>query len=132
MRSRADNNMKEARFSNKKIKSAFIDKRGKILDILEEPIGHVGHITFTKGAVRANHYHKKSVQYSYVLEGKIELTISDTKGKNKRKYILTPGTLTTIPTYTVHTYKALTKAAILDMTTYDRKGEAYENDTFRI
>ncbi len=120
------------RFSNKKIKPAFTDKRGSISDILEEPVGHIGIITFAKGVVRANHYHKKSVQYSYVLEGKIELTIADTKGKKKRKYIIDKGTLTTIPTHTAHAYKALTKATILDITTFDRKGNAYEDDTFRI
>lgn len=123
---------KKIRFSNKKIKPAFKDRRGKIIDILEENIGHVGYISFAKGAVRANHYHKKSVQYSYILKGTIELTISDTKGKNKRKYILKEGTLQTIPTNVVHTYKALTPAAMLDMTTFDRKGNAYEDDTFRV
>ena len=99
---------------------------------MEDPVGHIGLITFSKGAVRGNHYHKKSVQYSYILEGKIELTISNIKGGNKRKYILTPGTLTTLPTKLVHTYRALSKASMLDMTTFDRKGNAYEDDVFRV
>ena len=123
---------KKGRFSNKKVKPAFVDKRGEIYDLLEEPVNHIGLITFKKGAVRANHYHKKSIQYSYVLKGRIKLTISDVDGKNKKTHIIREGDVTTIPTHTVHTYEALTNATILDMTTLHRKGSGYEDDTFRV
>ena len=41
----------------KKIEPAFQDHRGSITDVLDKPISHVGLITFTKGALRAKHYH---------------------------------------------------------------------------
>jgi len=120
------------KFKNFNIKPVFSDSRGEILDILEEKVSHIGMITFKQGAVRGNHYHKSSTQYSYVLNGRIQLFISDINSKYKRKIILREGALTIISPKIIHTYKALTDAKILDMTTFDRKGRGYEKDTFRI
>jgi len=53
-----------------KIKVAFKDKRGEIIDLLENvAINAITMITFRQGAIRANHYHKKTVQYNYILLG---------------------------------------------------------------
>ncbi len=121
------------KFYNVLPKAAFRDARGEIYDLLEEKVGHIGLITFSKkGVVRANHYHLRSTQYSYILEGKIKLTISDVNGKNKRNFTLKPGMVSAIPPRVVHTYTALTPAKILDMTTLNRKDNGYEKDTVRM
>jgi len=119
-------------FQNYKIKPAFTDKRGDINDILEEQVGHVGLITFKKGAIRGNHYHKKSTQYTYILKGKIKFVTSDINGKHRKEFILEEGTFSRIPPQVVHAYKALTSAAMLDMTTLNRKDNGYEKDTVRV
>ena len=50
------------------------DKRGLIIDLLEKKtINAITFITQKKGAVRGNHYHKKTIQWNYLLSGKIEL-----------------------------------------------------------
>ena len=52
----------------KKLAPQFSDDRGEILDILTgENIDAVTLITFTKGATRANHYHKETIQWNYVI-----------------------------------------------------------------
>jgi len=117
---------------NYKIKPAFTDARGAISDLVEEPISHVGLITFKKGAVRGNHYHKKSTQYTYVLKGKIKFVVSDVHGKHKKSFILTEGMVSHIPPKIIHAYKALTPAAFLDMTTLSRGTKGYEDDTVRV
>ncbi|MDP3726073.1 MAG: methyltransferase domain-containing protein, partial [bacterium] len=119
-------------FKNYAIKPAFSDERGDIFDIVEEGISHVGLITFKKGAVRGNHYHKQSTQYTYILEGEIQFVTSDIDGKNKKEFVLTEGMVTHIPPHTVHAYKALTPAAMLDMTTLSRGATGYEEDTVRV
>lgn len=117
----------------KKLTPAFTDKRGLILDILEEKIHHLGYITFTKNAVRAAHYHKKSTQYTYVLSGVIELTVKGLAANARKKKIrMTPGTLASIPPRIIHVYRALTPAVILDMTTEHRRAGNYEKDTIRV
>ena len=64
---------KKTQFKNHVLKPVFSDKRGDIFDIVEGKVGHVGLVTFKTGVIRGNHYHKKSTQYSYVLDGTIEL-----------------------------------------------------------
>lgn len=114
------------------LKPVFTDKRGDIFDLVEENVGHTGMVTFTRGAVRARHYHLRSTQYSYVIEGTLKLAVSDIDGKHKKEYLLKPGTLSTIPPMVVHTYTALSKARMLDLTTLSRKARGYEKDTRRV
>ena len=54
------------------LSTSFKDERGEITDILQHvPVDSVTLITCKKGAIRANHYHKESIQYSYVLSGEM-------------------------------------------------------------
>ncbi|RAP31728.1 hypothetical protein DID78_00195 [Candidatus Marinamargulisbacteria bacterium SCGC AG-343-D04] len=53
----------------------FKDDRGSItslISLMDPSIGSVVIIESKKGAVRANHYHKKDWHYCYVLSGKID------------------------------------------------------------
>ncbi|GEM_PF-2211400 len=119
-------------FEIRELKPAFVDDRGEIFDLVEENVGHVGLITFTAGSVRARHYHLVSAQYSYVLNGEIELTISEIDGSNEEKYLMKQGTYVRIPPGIVHVYRAVTDASIVDANTLSRKDEAYEDDTVRV
>lgn len=116
-----------------KVNPAFKDKRGEIIDILEEKVQHVGMVTFSKrGIQRGNHYHQRSIQYSYVLTGKIKLVTSNVDGRNKQQFIQGPGTLSMIPPKVVHTYISMAPSSMLDLTTLSRKANGYEEDTHRI
>ena len=58
----------------KKIDTFSSDDRGEIIDIFsKDPKEHCTIVTFNKNAVRGNHYHKKSVQSAYVLEGNFKI-----------------------------------------------------------
>ena len=52
-----------------KIRPAFADERGVISNILEKDVCHVAIITSKSGAIRANHYHPKQIQYVYLISG---------------------------------------------------------------
>lgn len=113
---------------------AFTDDRGSITDLIntKEPVHHIGHITFTKGAIRANHYHKESDQYDYVLEGKIELATKElTEGAQVQTVILEPGDLAYVPRNVIHAYRALEPSTVINVTTTSREGTGYEDDTVR-
>lgn len=117
----------------KKIEPVATDDRGSIYDILEAEVNHVGYVTFTKGAVRGKHYHKKSTQYSYVVSGEIELiTRNVAEGSKITKVAMTAGDFAAIPPMVIHTYKGLTDAVMLDLTTESRLGSGYEDDTVRV
>ena len=60
------------------------DKRGFILDIfVGKPKDHCTLVTFKRNSIRGNHFHKKSTQYSFILEGKLTMITSrvDKNGK---------------------------------------------------
>lgn len=113
-------------------KCAFEDKRGRITDILEKaPIEYVTLITSKKGAVRGNHYHKKSIQYTFVLKGSLHLVTQKPKGKIKKEIIKT-GDLAFTDMMESHALKAIENSQLLIMTRGPRGGGDYEKDTYRL
>ncbi len=58
----------------KKLNIAVEDDRGIILDIFKSsPKDHCALITFKKNSERANHYHKNSTQFTFIIKGKLLL-----------------------------------------------------------
>lgn len=113
----------------------FVDERGSITDLINstEPIHHIGRLVFTPGAVRANHYHKESDQYDFILEGEIELaTKSLEEGAQVHTVILKPGDLVFIPRHIIHAYRALKDSTVINVTSTSRAGMKYEEDTIRV
>ena len=116
----------------KKIKNDFEDNRGAIRDILvKEKIDFVTIIFNKKNSVRGNHYHKKTVQYLYVLEGSI-LVASKFEGKEIEKKVLTEGDLLLNEPFEWHAIKSIEDSKLLILTRGLRGGNDYEADTFKI
>ena len=117
-----------------KVKPVFTDERGMIFDLLEEPVKHVGLITCNTGSIRGNHYHKKSVQYMYMIKGKIEMKTKDTRINDSKveMKIIEEGDCITIPPLVIHSFRAIEQSVFLDMTTESRSGTGYEDDNFRV
>ena len=112
-------------------KAAYEDKRGSITDILDGvPLNAVTIITNKKGAIRANHYHKKTIQYTFVLTGRVKY-VSQGKG-GRTTVILKPGDLAVSPPNERHATEALTDATFLALAHGLRHGRDYEKDTFRL
>lgn len=110
----------------------FEDKRGKIIDILEnEIIEYVTLISSKKGTIRGNHYHKESVQYTFVLKGSLKL-LTQTSGEKIEMRVIKPGDLVFTPPMEKHALIALEDSEILVLTRGPRGGENYEKDTFRL
>jgi len=113
-------------------KCSFEDDRGKIIDILEkEVIEYVTFISSKEGAVRGNHYHKESVQYTYVLKGSFKLLTQVNDGKIEET-IIKAGDLVFTPPMEKHTLVALEDSEFLVFTRGPRGGKNYENDTYRL
>lgn len=110
----------------------FEDKRGKIIDILEnEIIEYITLISSKKGTIRGNHYHKESVQYTFVLKGSLKL-LTQTSGEKIEMRVIKPGDLVFTPPMEKHALIALEDSEILVLTRGPRGGENYEKDTFRL
>jgi quercetin dioxygenase-like cupin family protein len=113
-------------------KVSFKDKRGIILDIVEkEPFEYATLITMKKGSVRANHYHKKTIQWAFVLKGKLRVLTRYGK-KPVKSGIAGPFTLVKNAANEQHAFVALTDSEFLVLTRGPRGGQDYEKDTFRL
>ncbi len=115
-----------------KLKYNHRDKRGFIKDLLEnKKINAVTLISQKKGKVRGNHYHKKTIQWNYLLSGKI-MIYAKKKGQGVKKRILKKGDLVVTVKNESHAIKALQNSEFLVFTQGPRGGKEYETDTYRL
>ncbi len=120
----------------KKVKAFHTDDRGEISYISEPEmdLSNVLYLTFKKGAVRANHYHKKDTHSIFVISGKLEYTrkpMNDPDAKAET-VVVGPGHLITTPPMVGHKVTALEDSLTAVMTTEPRDHDHYEEDTVRI
>jgi len=114
------------------------DDRGTIRDIfVSSPKDHCCIITFTTNAVRANHFHKESTQYTYVIQGEILMAscLVDQDGElnsSVEQVVLRTGDLVTHLPYHAHAFRAISAASILAFADGVRGGIDYENDVYRL
>ncbi|MEK7116488.1 MAG: cupin domain-containing protein [Patescibacteria group bacterium] len=111
----------------------FEDARGTIRDIFaHEPKDTCTIITSKKGAVRGNHYHKLSTQYTYVVSGQLTM-LSKTVGEATiETHVLREGDLMVHTPNEAHTLIADEDTVFLAFADGVRGGEEYEKDTFRL
>jgi len=118
----------------KKIKNKIShqDKRGLIIDLLEnKKVNSITFITQKKGKVRGNHFHKNTIQWNYVIKGKIEL-YTQKKNSATKKTTLSKGEIAETSKNEKHAIKALKDSEFLVFTQGPRGGKNYEKDTFRL
>ena len=103
-------------------KPVFRDKRGVITDILQRiDIDSITVITSKKGAVRGNHFHKKTTQYAYVLEGKFRMFTQEKNGEIAQN-VVKEGDFITTPPWEKHAFMALEDSVLLACFLGPRRG----------
>lgn len=114
------------------LRPAHSDDRGSITDLIaDDTINAVTMITFTPGAVRANHYHEHTIQWNYVVSGSVQL-VTQMPGEPKVERVLSKGDFAVTRENERHALKGLTNSEVLILTKGPRAGSEYENDTFRL
>ncbi len=122
----------------KKMPVSFEDERGLILDIFKSnPKDHCTLITFTPGSTRANHFHKVSTQYTFVISGELTMATAsvDVDGNLTSSVsieILSSGDLVTHEPFKAHAFKSIGESVILAFADGLRGGDDYELDVFRL
>lgn len=103
----------------------FTDARGTITDLLED-IDSVTQITTAQGAVRGNHVHHHTTQWTYVVTGCLRVV---SRGKKVHVY---PGEMVVHEPGDPHAWIALKDTLCLVFTRGPRSGDQYESDTYRL
>lgn len=108
------------------------DQRGVIVDLLEnQNVNAITFISIKKGAVRANHYHKKTTQWNYITQGKIKLVTQVENGPIEETF-LTKGEMAVTYPMEKHALLGMEDSEMLVFTEGPRGGKEYESDTFRL
>lgn len=105
------------------------DERGGLMEIINGEPGLQMNILYTKaGFVRGNHYHKRTKEFFFVLEGEIKFVTVDEDTKERHETVCPPGDRIEIPPTVRHALKSITDSTIIEY-----KNEAYNDenpDTF--
>jgi mannose-6-phosphate isomerase-like protein (cupin superfamily) len=113
----------------------FSDSRGTIIDIFyQQHINHACVITNLPDAIRGNHYHKHTTQYTYVLSGSMTY-YSQSVDKNNpvESRVCHAGDFIISPPNEIHAMKAgLDGCVFIAFAGGPRGGEDYESDTYRV
>lgn len=107
----------------------FEDSRGVIQDLLG-PVDSVTQIYTRKGAVRGNHVHMETVQWTFIVWGELLVAWQEDDGVHEKTY--GPGDLVTEHARVPHAWKAVTDTLVLVFTKGPRSGDGYESDTIRL
>ena len=105
------------------------DERGVIEDLLGR-IDSVTMITTVEGAVRGNHVHERTEQWTYIVSGLIRFAWTEDDGTHTADN--GPGVLVHERAGVPHAWKALMASRVLVFTRGPRSGQAYESDTRRL
>lgn len=115
----------------RKLSPAFSDPRGEIIDLFPSVPVNVTIIHSRKGAVRGNHYHKETIQCTYVLTGRVKC-FSQFEGEEPYSVIADAGEALTHAPNERHAFEALEDTTWIVMTSGPRAGKDYETDTYRL
>jgi quercetin dioxygenase-like cupin family protein len=116
-----------------KTKINFEDDRGMIKDIMTyTPVDAITYITFKKDAVRGNHFHNKTMQYDYIISGKLVCRTRENENSEVDESVVEAGDFITHPYPNWHAYKALEDSIMISCTNGPRQGDEYEDDTIRL
>lgn len=110
------------------------DKRGRIVDVFyRENLNHVAVVDSKAGALRGDHYHKKTVQHILIIKGALEYWYKPVGFKGPAKFVLLKeGDLVTTPAFEIHALKIVSKNQFVAFSEGLRGGKDYESDTFRV
>jgi quercetin dioxygenase-like cupin family protein len=110
----------------------FSDSRGTIRDLLVgEQFDSVTLIRSKVGAVRGNHYHAETVQWTYVVSGRLRV-VTQVGDSPPVDGIVSDGELMVSPAGECHAWLALEDTEVLVFTRGPRSGANYESDTVRL
>jgi dTDP-4-dehydrorhamnose 3,5-epimerase-like enzyme len=108
----------------------FEDERGYIQDLIVQTFDSVTEIFTRKGAVRGNHVHNETTQWTYIVSGKLCM-VQRTADGDQFMYV-GPDILVCEPAGFPHAWQAIEDTTVLVFTRGPRSGADYESDTRRL
>lgn len=119
------------KYEKKKVN--FEDARGRIMDIFENaPKEHCVILTTKKGGVRGNHYHNNSLQYDFIISGKMKIFGQKVGSKKIETKIVGADSWLEWDKNEAHEFVAIEDTTFITFVNGPRGGEKFETDTIRL
>lgn len=113
-------------------KVSFRDHRGEITDLVQRERFEAATIITTRtGAVRGNHWHAETIQWIYIIRGRLRFTVQ-LPGREREVFEAGAGDLVSNEPAERHAMRALEDTTFLVLTRGPRGGADYESDTHRL
>lgn len=116
----------------------FEDERGAIFNLIDGvELRSVLYITSQPGSIRGNHYHKTQTQWVYLLEGRFDLHIRDTRDSEDAEsevFEMFPGDMMKIPARVTHAFEIKEYTEFIEVADQRQggEGEYYDEDTVNV
>ena len=104
------------------------DKRGIIKDLMVSKNFSVTYITFKKGTVRGNHYHKQTTQMDYIVSGRVKCYKIDSSSA----FLMKSGDSAFHKVNEPHAYRGLADTEMISICIGKRIGKNYSKDTYKL
>ena len=115
----------------KRIDDIFINDKGRIINILFEPVQSVAIIESKRGSIRSNHYHKSDAHWLYVVSGSMMYYERDLDGSNRIEIVVNAGEMVFSDAMKIHKTKFLEDSVLISMAKKIRDHEHHEEDVVR-
>jgi quercetin dioxygenase-like cupin family protein len=102
------------------------DDRGTITDLVHEKVDAVTLVCTKAGAIRGNHYHEHTTQWSYVVSGSMVVTTGS------QEMVVNAGDIVVNDPGEPHAWKAIADTVCVVVARGPRAGGDYEIDTYRL
>lgn len=111
----------------------FVDERGLIQPLVDDPIASALLITGRKGSVRGNHYHRSDWHYCYVVSGRMKYYWREADGRSEPSVIdVKEGEMVFSPPMTEHAFRFLEDTTFIALARNPRSQDEYEGDIVRV
>lgn len=94
----------------------FIDERGKLVGVTQgQKWEEINYVESKKGSTRGNHYHKKTIEGFYIIEGYIKVSLLDLINNLKKEFKVSAGDFFIVDLNILHTFEVLEDAKWINM-----------------
>jgi dTDP-4-dehydrorhamnose reductase len=94
----------------------FEDQRGKILGLLQTGNWkEINYIESQKKCIRGNHYHKRTKEAFFIIDGKIKVILKDLKNNKTKIFYVQKGDIFIVNKYVLHTFEIIKNASWINM-----------------
>lgn len=105
------------------------DQRGVLRELYSGSIGQCNLLVMKKGSVWGGHYHKKTTEFFYVIEGEIRVLLVSRNGTYRRNKIYQTGDSFIIKPPILHTIRVVKKTSCVVL--YSRRFDPTNTDIYR-